>query len=127
MMQTLEDHEARLTQLERVVSLLELAVKHGTAAAGVAVPAEVDFTDTCTKCGQPILWARTTKNDLPVALDSRPGPYVLTGGGKADFRHSGGYAFHYDKTPEGCPAEVVHEVDEPEEPRRPEWQDIYDR
>jgi hypothetical protein len=127
MTQTLEDHETRLAELERAVRLLELALKRGTAAAGAASLPAVEFPDSCTKCGRAILWARTTKNDLPVALDSRPGPYVVTTEGKADFRHAGGHAFHYDKTPEGCPAEVVQQVKEPEEPRRREWQDIYDR
>ncbi len=122
-----EDHEARLGEVERVIGLLKLALTDGAVAAGVGPLPVVEFPDSCAKCGQAVLWVRTTKNDLPVALDARPGPYVVTREGKADWQHSGGHAFHYDKTPEGCPAEVVQEVDEADEPRGREWQDIYDR
>jgi hypothetical protein len=55
---------------------------------------------------------------------------VLTTPGKADFRYAGGYAVHYDKTPDGCPAEVSQEAGDPETPQEPtyrQWQDIYDR
>lgn len=127
MIQVLEDHELRLTELEQLVHELEEALKRVAIPGAVGTPPSIDFSGKCVQCGRSILWARTTKNDRPVALDSRPGPYVLTSDGKADYQHAGGYACHYDKTPEGCQSEVKQAAREQEEPVYREWQDIYDR
>lgn len=81
-----------------------------------------EFSAQCTQCGQSIHWAETT-NGKKAALDERPGPYVLAHDGTAVFEGSGGFAYHYDGTSEGCPAQVTDQV--VERPAR-EWQDIYD-
>jgi hypothetical protein len=89
---------------------------------------ELVFDSGCNQCGEPIHWARTTKNDRPIALDRRPGPYVLTQDGEADWQGSGGYACHFDGEPDGCPSKRQPEDAEEEDnrPIRREWQDTYD-
>ena len=80
------------------------------------------FSQQCTKCGRPIHWFQT-RNGKNVALDDRPGPYVISEDGTAVFEGLGGHAYHYDGTAEGCPAQVTEQrTNRP----RVEWQDIYD-
>jgi hypothetical protein len=85
------------------------------------------FDSRCKKCGQPILWAPTESGRM-VALDQRPGPYILSEDGTAIWQAQGGLAYHYDGTPEGCPKQQAsaETIKQDDPPRRREWQDIYD-
>lgn len=84
-----------------------------------------EFLARCTKCGRDIHWAMT-ENGKRAALDDRPGPYALAADGTAEFEGGfGGFGYHYDGEPGGCPAQPKTDKDV-DLPRR-EWQDVYDR
>ena len=126
--------EKRLT-LEEWLQLMDEAVdlvirEHddfGEKPAMGAKQQEPTFGSRCNQCGEPICWARTTKNDKPIALDRKPGPYLLTQNGAADWRGSGGYACHFDGAPDGCPSKRATEDNDDEgAPVARYWQDVYD-
>jgi hypothetical protein len=125
--------ERRLT-LEEWLELMDQAVdlvirQHdgfGEKPARRAKQQELVFDSRCNQCGESICWARTTKNDRPIALDRRPGPYVLTGDGGADWQGSGGYACHFDGASDGCPSKRQPDEEDAEAPIRREWQDKWD-
>jgi hypothetical protein len=113
--------EEKLRLAHRLVGEVLTELDSSDDKAGVGEPSP-DFAATCMKCNMPIHWAPTLRGKK-VALDDRSGPYVLSDDGTAIYEGFGGYAYHYDGTTEGCPAQVEpHDV----ESRRPEWQDIYD-
>jgi hypothetical protein len=71
--------------------------------------------------------AREEDQELSVALEDREGPYHLTAEGRAEWRGSGGFAYHYDGSPDGCPAQIA--PPQPHSDTRelaPDWQSIYD-
>jgi hypothetical protein len=117
--------------LELMDQAVDLVIRQhdyfGEKPAERAKQQELVFDSRCNHCGEPICWARTTKNDKPIALDRRPGPYLLTHDGKADWQGPGGHACHFDGQPDGCPPK--RQADEEEEkgaPARREWQDTSD-
>jgi hypothetical protein len=117
--------------LDQTVRFLnELHAHLNSAPATVASKeAQPPFNAKCKHCGAPINWATTTANNKMVALDRRPGPYLVTEDGRATWQGSGGYACHYDKTaPDACPSTRPPKTEEDEDKpsRRSEWQDIYD-
>jgi hypothetical protein len=119
--------ESARARLELVARLLqEVLAGQKLDQTHPSVP-RIDFDSTCMKCGGAIHWTRTTANDRAVALEDREGPYHLTAEGRAEWRGSGGFAYHYDGSPDGCPAQIA--PPQPHSDTRelaPDWQSIYD-
>ncbi len=128
--------ESRMSDLpERLRARLELAARllqevladQELDQTHQSSPSHIDFDSRCVKCGRAIQWTRTTANDRAVALEDREGPYHVTAEGRAEWRGSGGFAYHYDGSADGCPAQIA--PPQPYSDSRelgPDWQSIYD-
>jgi hypothetical protein len=117
-------HALTREKLELVKQLLDEVLEVSTSNEGLTTARTPDFSAQCMKCGRAIRWA-ATENGKRAALDERPGPYVLVGSTAVFEGGTAGYAYHYDGTPDGCPAQPRRESDD--DPPRREWQDIYDK
>ena len=80
---------------EELVELAGSLTQELARRSGVAPAKKALYYTPCPKCGDPVSWL-TTESGAKVALDDKPGPYIVVDGIAKHVGGAGEYAFHFD-------------------------------